>query len=181
MRSTLILVSFYKQNRKHFYESFSFPDTSLIDLDIQPTYVRVTMKGRILQLALNEEISPDKSTAQRSQTSGHLVVTMPKLKYILEGRCTRDKIGKQKERQVDANDDAKEVPKKRVERLEVAAEKNKSKTDYRNIVNDGEQSKNRAKGEGFIFEGKKRAVVTNDVDDGFGEDFVDDLDVPPLE
>ena len=49
------------------------------DADVQPWYVRVTMKGRILQLALMEEVKPDSCTAQRSQTTGHLIVTMPKL------------------------------------------------------------------------------------------------------
>ena len=55
-------------------------DTSLINVDIQPNYVRVTLKGKSLQLGLNEEIRPDSSTAKRSQTTGYLVITMPKVK-----------------------------------------------------------------------------------------------------
>jgi protein TilB len=46
-------------------------DTALIDLDIEPTYVRATIKGKIFQLRLLEEIKPDSSLAQRSQTTGH--------------------------------------------------------------------------------------------------------------
>ncbi|XP_076838258.1 dynein axonemal assembly factor 11 isoform X2 [Brachyhypopomus gauderio] len=53
-------------------------DTSLLDLDVQPSYVRVTVKGKVFQLVLPDEVKPDSSSAQRSQTTGHLLVTMPK-------------------------------------------------------------------------------------------------------
>ena len=58
---------------------FKHMDTSLIGVDIQPNYVRVTLKGKALQLALNQEIKPDSSTAKRSQTTGYLVINMPKV------------------------------------------------------------------------------------------------------
>ncbi|OWK61507.1 Protein tilB [Lonchura striata] len=51
-------------------------DTSLLDVDVQPTYIRVLVKGK---LVLPEEVKPDSSSAKRSQTTGHLVVTMPKV------------------------------------------------------------------------------------------------------
>ncbi|XP_069367536.1 dynein axonemal assembly factor 11 isoform X2 [Paralichthys olivaceus] len=53
-------------------------DTSLVDVDVQPTYVRVSVKGKIFQMVLPAEVKPDSSTAQRSQTTGHLVLTMPR-------------------------------------------------------------------------------------------------------
>ncbi len=53
--------------------------TTLIDADVQPTYVKVVVKGKIFQLVLPEEVRPDSSYAQRSQTTGHLIVTMPKV------------------------------------------------------------------------------------------------------
>uniref|UniRef100_A0A8C2HJE2 Leucine-rich repeat-containing protein 6 n=1 Tax=Cyprinus carpio TaxID=7962 RepID=A0A8C2HJE2_CYPCA len=46
-------------------------DTSLLDVDVQPTYVRV------FQLVLPAEVKPDSSTAQGSQTTGHLLLTLP--------------------------------------------------------------------------------------------------------
>uniref|UniRef100_A0A8C1E1N0 Leucine-rich repeat-containing protein 6 n=2 Tax=Cyprinus carpio TaxID=7962 RepID=A0A8C1E1N0_CYPCA len=46
-------------------------ETSLLDVDVQPTYVRV------FQLVLPAEVKPDSSTAQRSQTTGHLLLTLP--------------------------------------------------------------------------------------------------------
>ena len=56
-----------------------FLDTSLLDCDVQPKFVRVLVKGRLLQLTLEEEVAPDRSTAERNVHTGHLVVTMPKL------------------------------------------------------------------------------------------------------
>ncbi len=35
---------------------------------------------QVLQLVLQEEVKPDSSRAQRSQTTGHLLVTMPKVR-----------------------------------------------------------------------------------------------------
>ncbi|XP_043076506.1 dynein axonemal assembly factor 11 [Puntigrus tetrazona] len=52
-------------------------DTSLLDVDVQPTYVRVTVKGKAFQLVLPAEVKPDSSTAQRSQTTGHLLLILP--------------------------------------------------------------------------------------------------------
>ncbi|XP_026230648.1 protein tilB homolog isoform X2 [Anabas testudineus] len=54
-------------------------DTSLIDVDVQPTYARLNVKGKIFQIVLPAEVKPDSSTAQRSQTTGHLVLTMPRV------------------------------------------------------------------------------------------------------
>ena len=62
---------------------FKHMDSSLIEVDIQPNYVRVTLKGKSLQLALNDEIRPGAATAQRSQTTGYLVIKMPKLNAAL--------------------------------------------------------------------------------------------------
>ena len=34
---------------------------------------------KVFQLALSEEVNPDSSSAKRSQTTGHLIVEMPKV------------------------------------------------------------------------------------------------------
>lgn len=60
-----------------------FMESSFIDCDVQPTYVRVTIKDKILQLVLQGEVSPDSSTAKRSQTTGKLLVTMPKATGVI--------------------------------------------------------------------------------------------------
>lgn len=51
----------------------------MIDVDVQSNYVRVTVKQKTFQLALNDEIRMDAATSKRSQTTGHLLVTIPKL------------------------------------------------------------------------------------------------------
>lgn len=61
---------------------FKHMDTSLVDVDVQPNYVRVTLKGKALQLGLNEEVKADSSTAKRSQITGYLVITMPKVQFL---------------------------------------------------------------------------------------------------
>nr|XP_061794959.1 LOW QUALITY PROTEIN: dynein axonemal assembly factor 11-like [Nerophis lumbriciformis] len=53
-------------------------DTSLMDVDVQPTYVRVSIKGKTFQMVLPAEVKPDSSTALRSQTTGHLLLHMPR-------------------------------------------------------------------------------------------------------
>ena len=55
-----------------------FMDTALIDLDLQPLYIRMDIKGRITQLAIPENILVEKSKIQRSTTTGVLQLTMPK-------------------------------------------------------------------------------------------------------
>ena len=59
--------------------SLRFLDTSLIDVDVQPNYVRVTVKGKIFQMALNDEVRIDECSSKRSQITGHLLIVMPKL------------------------------------------------------------------------------------------------------
>ena len=55
-----------------------FMDTSLVNVDLHPVYVRLDIKGKITQLKFDEEILVDKSKIQRSQTTGSLLLTMPK-------------------------------------------------------------------------------------------------------
>lgn len=57
---------------------YRYMDTALIDVDLQPLYVRVTVKDKIFQISLPEEVSINESMAVRSQTTGHLLITMRK-------------------------------------------------------------------------------------------------------
>ncbi|XP_049809239.1 dynein axonemal assembly factor 11 [Schistocerca nitens] len=58
---------------------FRHLDTALIDVDIQPQYVTVLIKGKTLQLTLLNEVEINNSTAKRSQATGHLIITMPQV------------------------------------------------------------------------------------------------------
>lgn len=64
---------------------YRYMDTSLIEVDVQPTYVRVMVKGKPFQLALSAEVQPDSSSAKRSQTTGHLLICMPKVGEMITG------------------------------------------------------------------------------------------------
>ncbi|XP_032271871.1 protein tilB homolog isoform X3 [Phoca vitulina] len=64
---------------------YRYMDTSLINVDVQPTYVRVMVKGKPFQLVLPAEVKPDSSSAKRSQTTGHLVICMPKVDGVITG------------------------------------------------------------------------------------------------
>lgn len=59
-------------------------DTNLLEIDVQSNYVRVIIKGKIFQLHLPQEVDITNSKAQRSQITGHLVVTMPKSNFTLK-------------------------------------------------------------------------------------------------
>jgi protein TilB len=45
-------------------------DTSLLDVDLQPDYVRISVKDKVTQLSMPEEILVERSTVQRSATTG---------------------------------------------------------------------------------------------------------------
>ncbi len=57
-----------------------FMPTSAIQVDVQPTYIRVEAKGKVLQLAFTEEVKASLANAQRSKTTGNLKITIPKAK-----------------------------------------------------------------------------------------------------
>ncbi|XP_075992472.1 touch insensitive larva B [Anticarsia gemmatalis] len=63
---------------------YKYLDTNLVDVDVQPNYVRVTVRDKIFQLHLPEEVDISNSTALRSQITGHLVVTMPKFNAVIK-------------------------------------------------------------------------------------------------
>ncbi|GIY33127.1 protein tilB homolog [Caerostris extrusa] len=77
---------------------FRFLDSSMLEADVQPNYVRVKVNGKFFQLLLPEEIHPDMSTCQRSQTTGHLFITMPKANGILKERKSVVKLEQHKEK-----------------------------------------------------------------------------------
>ena len=63
--------------------------TDSLHLDVQPTYLRchqapaspvprLTINSKVFQLRLPHEVAAERSTARRSQTTGYLVVTLPR-------------------------------------------------------------------------------------------------------
>jgi protein TilB len=52
-------------------------DTASIKVDLNPQYIRVDVKGKITQLRFDHEVIVEKSTIQRSTTTGHLLIKAP--------------------------------------------------------------------------------------------------------
>lgn len=65
-------------------------DSSHLEIDIQPNYLRIMVKGKIFQLHLPDEVDISNSTAERSQTTGHLVVTMPLANATIKPAANKD-------------------------------------------------------------------------------------------
>eukprot|EP01022_Parablepharisma_sp_SALTPOND_P020009 TRINITY_DN3522_c0_g1_i1.p1 TRINITY_DN3522_c0_g1~~TRINITY_DN3522_c0_g1_i1.p1 ORF type:complete len:340 (+),score=47.95 TRINITY_DN3522_c0_g1_i1:786-1805(+) len=76
-----------------------FLDTSLINVDLNPMYVRMDIKGKITQLKLSEEIIVGKSKVQRSTTTGALQLVCPKLNFdpAIKERKKKNKVQEKKE------------------------------------------------------------------------------------
>mmetsp|Transcript_89451 Transcript_89451/g.186887 ORF Transcript_89451/g.186887 Transcript_89451/m.186887 type:complete len:428 (+) Transcript_89451:399-1682(+) len=52
-------------------------DTSALDVDVNPNYVRVVVKDKVTQLKLPSEVHADASKVQRSRVTGSLKIEMP--------------------------------------------------------------------------------------------------------
>ena len=53
-------------------------DTSMLEVDVQPTYVRVVVKDKVTQLLWPDQVLTDGAKVQRSQTTGWLMITCDK-------------------------------------------------------------------------------------------------------
>uniref|UniRef100_A0A1B6MIK3 U2A'/phosphoprotein 32 family A C-terminal domain-containing protein n=2 Tax=Graphocephala atropunctata TaxID=36148 RepID=A0A1B6MIK3_9HEMI len=137
-------------------------DTALLDVDVQPCYVTVRIKGKVFQIALGEEVVATQSSAQRSQTTGHLVITMPKMKGEIKAKPAQPNYPSHK----GENISTKNAISKR-QYLEIGGEDNEM--DFSKIV-ESNRSKHPLAEKKLPLREKKPP-----------EDFQDDPTVPPLE
>ena len=140
---------------------------------MQPSYIRVVIKGKVFQLVLNDDVSPDSSTAQRSQTTGHLVVTMPKLSAKLCNQLKTFKKNFSKDLYLGDGVDKKEKStktevKQTSQKLEVDDKKRNNIFDI--VGNEHTEKKIKKEKEYQINEIRRLAEI----------EFVDDAAVPPL-
>uniref|UniRef100_A0A8C8YL06 Leucine-rich repeat-containing protein 6 n=1 Tax=Prolemur simus TaxID=1328070 RepID=A0A8C8YL06_PROSS len=143
---------------------YRYMDTSLIDVDVQPMYVRVLVKGKPFQLVLPAEVKPDSSSAKRSQTTGHLVICMPKVEEIITGGRQTFKPMKTT---LDSGKEQTSSRSKRIEKLEVDPSK-RSFPDVTNIVQEKKHTPRRL--------GSEPKIIPSEED----PDFEDNPEVPPL-
>lgn len=55
-----------------------FLDTSLVDVDVHPSYVSIVAKNKVFRLKFPEVVHSDTGKAERSRTTGTLRLTLPK-------------------------------------------------------------------------------------------------------
>eukprot|EP00045_Choanoeca_perplexa_P004122 m.35613 g.35613 ORF g.35613 m.35613 type:complete len:432 (+) comp12406_c0_seq2:186-1481(+) len=144
------------------FPCYKHMDTSQIELDVQPTYVRIVVKDKMFQLSLPDEVHPDRGSAKRSQITGRLLVTMPKVTFhtrVVPPQAASDP----------------EPP--ALERLELGDGKtNKLRLDT--IVTDAEVAKNQPKQMSRMLIDSTRSKPSGPRPND--PDFEDDDDVPPL-
>ncbi|GAB6022335.1 Protein tilB [Chamberlinius hualienensis] len=58
---------------------YKFMDTSLVKVNLEPTFIQIEIKGKMLQLILPYEIQVGKSSVERSMLTGHLLIKMLKV------------------------------------------------------------------------------------------------------
>ncbi|XP_073925342.1 dynein axonemal assembly factor 11 isoform X3 [Castor canadensis] len=148
---------------------YRYMDTSLIEVDVQPTYVRVMVKGKPFQLVLPAEVRPDSSSAKRSQTTGHLVICMPKVEEVITvgGRASKS-VKTSLDNSREQTHKRCHLPRgKQIEKLEVDPSKH-SCPDVTTIVREKKHAPRRL--------GCEPKIVSNEED----PDFEDNPEVPPL-
>ncbi|XP_071451582.1 dynein axonemal assembly factor 11 isoform X1 [Hetaerina americana] len=159
---------------------YRYLDTSYLDVDVQPTHVKVMIKGKIFQIVHDNEICIDKTTAKRSTTTGHLVITMPLLKVneALKGKYAKEtKPGAGTPTNVIREPNCGHCRITRREMLEIGPRED---MDFSRIV------ENHSKGQRGAERSKHIPDRTIPLASFLEEkvpsaDFVDDPDVPPLE
>ncbi|KAF1383199.1 hypothetical protein PFLUV_G00128840 [Perca fluviatilis] len=147
-------------------------DTSLIGVDVQPTYARVTVKGKIFQMVLPAEVKPDSSTAQRSQTTGHLVLTMPRAEGEIKVTKSVPPLPRARQSKCSASPEDNKRRAGVPERLEVDPSR-RTVLDLADIV------PRRSANKGPL-EASRMAPPPPPDHSRFSHGFVDDPDVPPL-
>uniref|UniRef100_A0A1I8GGT6 LRRcap domain-containing protein n=2 Tax=Macrostomum lignano TaxID=282301 RepID=A0A1I8GGT6_9PLAT len=153
---------------------FKHMDTSLIDCDVQPQYIRVTVKGRLLQLALPGEVRTDESSAVRSATTGHLLVTMPKAHGEPLRKSAASAAVAKPAAAVPPTTKTESQP--RHAYLEVDESSRRGVVDLRVVPPEADKVSGGKNGGGFAGRSTAKTAVERPNSPGF----VDDPDVPPL-
>ncbi|CAL4059339.1 unnamed protein product, partial [Meganyctiphanes norvegica] len=175
-------------------DTYRYMDASQVKCEVEPWYVQVTVKGKMLQLVMFEEVRPGQSTAQRSQITGHLVITMPKLSAPI-GSVDKQKIqamdsieNKRLQRKSSSEEgkstDSNRNSETRYLELSEAKSSLSSKVDYRNIVKEGENGDSLSRQNTTWTTpgtGQTHTTVTSVAERPNSPGFVDNSDVPPLE
>lgn len=134
-------------------------------------YIRVTVKGKILQLTLPCEVSIEKSTVQRNTITGSLVITMSRLNpstVIVKKKESEEMEKKKKKETIEHKTIVQASTTSRRALLEIGPPTDI--IDFLRVTKDSSLSATNPTQKNSINEPKKQL-----------EYFEDNLDVPPLE
>eukprot|EP00933_Yihiella_yeosuensis_P041003 TRINITY_DN3542_c1_g1_i1.p1 TRINITY_DN3542_c1_g1~~TRINITY_DN3542_c1_g1_i1.p1 ORF type:complete len:428 (+),score=117.05 TRINITY_DN3542_c1_g1_i1:56-1339(+) len=150
-------------------------DTSMLDVDVNPLYVRVVVREKVTQLKLPAEVQVEASKVQRSRTTGCLRIEMP----LVDPGQVKDK---KKEAQPELTPltpaPAKEPTPARAGYTGGAKGPAKAVSGISGIYKDPKKSSTKGKSEQLLKEVK--TVKTNKTPAAAVDDDDDD-DIPPLE
>jgi protein TilB len=122
-------------------------------------YVRIVAKGKLFQVALPEEVCPDRGDAKRSLITGHLLLTLPKLNPRRKASCSENETSQNK---LNRNQQENEKENESVEKA--------STKELMNLIPSREKEKEMQKEQ-------RERLLKQMVDGGTNED----EDIPPLE
>jgi protein TilB len=148
-------------------EISKFLDTSAIEVQVFATYVRVTIKGKFLQLLFPEEVCAKEFKCERSRLTGQLAITVPKLASM----CKVGDISVAKAKVNERFTEPKKTAAKKINRYQHIFDPSEA-VNIRNIL-----SKPTRKDEIVVGNIVEKQKIEQFVP---VEEFIDDPDVPPL-
>lgn len=157
-----------------------FLDTSAIDIDVQPTWVAIAVKSKEFLIHTPAEVNPDQTKAERSVGTGALVLTMPKVGQIIKAPEIEDRPTKLETITRDKRA-AEKLAAASTDLTDGAIGKTKATVNL-NVIEASEEEKKLRQQKSqeelaAAWAPKKKRGVTKEV----SPNFVDNLDVPPLE
>ncbi|KAG1686954.1 hypothetical protein DVH05_026717 [Phytophthora capsici] len=88
-----------------------FLDTSLVDVDVHPSYVSIVAKNKVLRLKFPELVHSDAGKAERSKVTGTLRLTLPKAHVTPTQQLRAQLYREEQEKKLDKRKSVKKEPK----------------------------------------------------------------------
>ena len=85
-------------------------ETNQIDVDLKEKYVKILIKGKVLQLVFWEDIIVAKSRCERAQATGHLTLILQKKNYNPKVKIVKKVVEKKKKQELVIDDDFDDMP-----------------------------------------------------------------------
>jgi len=160
-----------------------FIDTSLVDVDVQPTHVSIVIKNKTLRLRFEDEVRPDAGKAERSKITGCLKLTIPKVdtSKVLRTRRLMESQKKEALERIEEEKAERDAKKKKTvssQLLMNAEEAAKANVKWKTITKDNAtKEEQKEKQENDVVDNKMKTKTS----DLYEAPMVDDSDAPPLE